>query len=150
DRAEPRPAHRLGHDPRRAARQMDRKPLTAPLDAHLRVHLGTFELDLPLRVDRGEVVALLGPNGAGKTTALRALAGLQPLTGGHVTIDGSEVDRPDRRLWTPTERRPIGVVFQDYLLFPHLTALDNVAFGPRRHGAGRREARDQARASLDR
>jgi molybdate transport system ATP-binding protein len=120
------------------------------LDAHLTVRRGTFHLDLPLRVAAGEVVALLGPNGAGKTTALRALAGLQPLTAGHVTLAGTDLDRPDRRVWTPTERRPIGVVFQDYFLFPHLSALDNVAFGPRRHGATRRAAREQAAGWLQR
>ncbi|MDG4791133.1 ABC transporter ATP-binding protein [Micromonospora sp. WMMD1102] len=113
------------------------------LDAHLIVHRGTFRLDLPLTVDAGEVVALLGPNGAGKTTALRALAGLLPLSGGHLTVAGRVLDRPDRRIWTPTERRPIGVVFQDYLLFPHLTALDNIAFGPRRHGLPRQQARQR-------
>ncbi len=114
------------------------------LDAHLIVELGTFRLDVPLHIDAGEVVGLLGPNGAGKTTALRALAGLQPLSAGHITLAGADLDRPDRRVWTPTERRPIGVVFQDYLLFPHMTALDNVAFGPRRHGVDRRTARRQA------
>ncbi|MEV4132802.1 ABC transporter ATP-binding protein [Dactylosporangium sp. NPDC049742] len=120
------------------------------VDAHLVVDRGTFRLDVALRIDPGQVVALLGPNGAGKTTALRALAGLQPLTTGHVTVDGADLDRPDRRRFTPPERRPIGVVFQDYLLFPHLTALDNVAFGPRRHGVDRRTAREQAAAWLDR
>jgi molybdate transport system ATP-binding protein len=120
------------------------------LDAHLVVDRGSFRLDLELRVDAGEVVALLGPNGAGKTTALRALAGLQPLSAGHVRLAGDDLDRPDRRVWIPTERRPIGVVFQEYLLFPHLTALDNVAFGPRRHGVHRREAREQAATWLDR
>jgi molybdate transport system ATP-binding protein len=120
------------------------------LDAHLLVERGTFRLDLRLRIAAGEVVALLGPNGAGKSTALRALAGLDPLTAGHVTLDGQPVDRPDRRLWTPTERRRIGVVFQEYLLFPHLTALDNVAFGPRRHGMDRRRAREQAAGWLAR
>jgi len=108
------------------------------LDAHIVVDRGTFRVDLPLRIEAGEVVALLGPNGAGKTTALRALAGLQPLSAGHVTLAGRNLDR------TPTEHRPIGVVFQDYLLFPHLSALDNVAFGPRRHGVDRRAARRQA------
>ncbi len=118
---------------------------TVPLlDAHLVVDLGGFHLDARVRIAAGEVVALLGPNGAGKTTALRALAGLQPLTAGHIRLAGHELDRPDRRVWTATERRPIGVVFQDYLLFPHLTALDNVAFGPRRHGVPRRQAREQA------
>jgi molybdate transport system ATP-binding protein len=131
-------------------------PVAGPvLDAHLVVERGTFRLDLALRIAAGEVVALLGPNGAGKTTALRALAGLQPLTDGHLTLAGRHLDspdpaRPDRRLWTPTEHRSIGVVFQDYLLFPHLTALDNVAFGPRRHGVDRRTARTRAADWLDR
>jgi molybdate transport system ATP-binding protein len=120
------------------------------LDARLVVRRGGFELDIALSAAAGEVVALLGPNGAGKTTALRALAGLGPLAGGRITVAGRTLDDPDRRLWTPAERRPIGVVFQDYLLFPHLTALDNVAFGPRCHGAGRRAARAVAQEWLAR
>ncbi|ABP54991.1 ABC transporter ATP-binding protein [Salinispora tropica] len=114
------------------------------LDARLAVKRGDFRLDVPLRVTAGEVVALLGPNGAGKTTALRALAGLQPLTSGHITVAGSDLDRPVRRTFVPAEHRSVGVVFQDYLLFPHLSALDNVAFGPRRHGVNRRTARRSA------
>jgi molybdate transport system ATP-binding protein len=114
------------------------------LDARLIVERGAFRLDVTLSVAPGEVVALLGPNGAGKTTALRALAGLTPLTGGHLRLDGEELDR------TPPESRPVGVVFQDYLLFPHLTALDNVAFGPRCQGAGKTEARARAAEWLDR
>ncbi|GAA2514369.1 ABC transporter ATP-binding protein [Streptomyces levis] len=117
---------------------------TAGLDARLVVERGGFRLDVALAVAPGEVVALLGPNGAGKTTALRALAGLTPLTGGHLRLDGTDLDR------RPPESRPVGVVFQDYLLFPHLTALDNVAFGPRCHGATKAEARAQAAAWLDR
>jgi molybdate transport system ATP-binding protein len=114
------------------------------LEAHLIARRGDFRLDLPIRIGAGEVVALLGPNGAGKTTALRALAGLTPLTAGHSTVDGVVLERPDRRVWTPPERRPIGVVFQDYLLFPHLCVVDNVAFGPRRHGVRRGPARSTA------
>ncbi|MEU6811398.1 ABC transporter ATP-binding protein [Streptomyces sp. NPDC046831] len=114
------------------------------LDARLVVDRGSFRLDVALTAAPGDVVALLGPNGAGKTTALRALAGLLPLTGGHLRLDGVALDR------TPPEERPVGVVFQDYLLFPHLSALDNVAFGPRCHGAGRREARALAAAWLER
>jgi molybdate transport system ATP-binding protein len=114
------------------------------LDARLVVHRGPFRLDVALRVGDGEVVALLGPNGAGKTTALRALAGLTPLTAGHVRIDGRDLTG------TPPERRAVGVVFQDYLLFPHLSALDNVAFGPRRRGLPRRAARDRAAGWLAR
>ncbi|MFE1798016.1 ABC transporter ATP-binding protein [Streptomyces sp. NPDC059517] len=118
--------------------------LDAGLDAHLVVERGTFRLDVALRVAPGEVVALLGPNGAGKTTALRALAGLTPLTGGRLRLDGTALER------TPPESRPVGVVFQDYLLFPHLTALDNVAFGPRCQGASKAEARAQAAEWLGR
>ncbi|PTH89468.1 ABC transporter ATP-binding protein [Streptomyces sp. A244] len=117
---------------------------TDGLDARLVVDRGDFRLDVALTVAPGEVVALLGPNGAGKTTALRALAGLAPLSGGHLRLDGTGLDR------TPPEARPVGVVFQDYLLFPHLTALDNVAFGPRCHGATKAEARAQAAEWLDR
>jgi len=120
------------------------------LDARIVVERGPFRLDAALGIAPGEVVALLGPNGAGKTTALRALAGLTALTDGHITLDGRDLDRPARRAWVPPERRPIGVVFQDYLLFPHLTALDNVAFGPRRHGVDRRAAREQAAGWLAR
>ncbi|TDB79945.1 ABC transporter ATP-binding protein [Micromonospora sp. KC721] len=125
--------------------------MTAPLlDARLVVDRGAFRLDLPLRVDAGEVVALLGPNGAGKTTALRALAGLQSLSAGHVVVDGVDLDRPGHGRWVPPERRRVGVVFQDYLLFPHLSARDNVAFGPRRQGLGRRAARERAAGWLER
>ncbi|MET7494098.1 ABC transporter ATP-binding protein [Streptomyces sp900116325] len=114
------------------------------LDARLVVERSSFRLDVALTAAPGDVVALLGPNGAGKTTALRALAGLTPLTGGHLRLDGASLDR------TPPESRPVGVVFQDYLLFPHLSALDNVAFGPRCHGASKSEARAQAARWLDR
>ncbi|WP_035697594.1 ATP-binding cassette domain-containing protein, partial [Glycomyces tenuis] len=117
--------------------------MTRLLDARLVAERGAFGLDLPLRVGAGETVALLGPNGAGKTTALRSLAGLHALSEGHVTLAGRDLDRPGR-VWVAPERRGIGVVFQDYLLFPHLTALDNVAFGPRRRGLGRARARQLA------
>jgi molybdate transport system ATP-binding protein len=114
------------------------------IDAHLVVRRPAFTLDVELEVAEGEVVALLGPNGAGKTTALRALAGLLPLTAGHIRFGGEEWrDRP-------AERRPIGMVFQDYLLFPHLTALDNVAFGPRCQGVRKAEARRLAGEWLER
>ncbi|MEU8799772.1 ABC transporter ATP-binding protein [Spirillospora sp. NPDC048819] len=117
---------------------------TRGLDARLVVRRAAFELDLALTAEPGEVVALLGPNGAGKSTALRVLAGLVPTAGGHVRLDGADL-RP-----LPPDRRGIGMVFQDYLLFPHLTALENVAFGPRCQGAGRRAARRRAAEWLDR
>jgi molybdate transport system ATP-binding protein len=114
------------------------------LQARLIVERARFRLDVDLAVEAGEVVALLGPNGAGKTTALRALAGLTALTGGHIDLDGGPLHT------LAAEDRPIGMVFQDYLLFPHLTALDNVAFGPRCHGASKSDARRTAAAWLRR
>jgi molybdate transport system ATP-binding protein len=114
------------------------------VDAHLVVRRPLFTLDVALTVAPGEVVALLGPNGAGKTTALRALAGLIALDDGHVTVDGHVLDSPAGRLFVAPERRRIGVVFQDYLLFPHLSALENVAFGPRCRGVARAAARERA------
>ncbi|OUC95985.1 ABC transporter ATP-binding protein [Streptosporangium minutum] len=114
------------------------------LRARLVVARPRFRLDIDLEVASGQVVALLGPNGAGKTTALRALAGLTAMDGGHITLGGAPLHT------FAAERRPIGVVFQDYLLFPHLSALDNVAFGPRCHGASRADARRTAAAWLRR
>ncbi|MFE5087625.1 ABC transporter ATP-binding protein [Streptomyces mirabilis] len=115
------------------------------LDAHLVVHRDTFRLDIALTAAPGDVVALLGPNGAGKSTALRALAGLTPLSdGGLIRLDGTDLGR------TPPEARPVGVVFQDYLLFPHLSALDNVAFGPRCQGVSKAAARERAAQWLER
>ncbi|MFF9173606.1 ABC transporter ATP-binding protein [Streptomyces sp. NPDC014793] len=131
----------------RTAAPVEAGPRTAGeqgLDARLVVDRDGFRLDVALTAAPGDVIALLGPNGAGKSTALRALAGLLPLTGGHLRLDGTPLER------TPPESRPVGVVFQDYLLFPHLSALDNVAFGPRCQGAGKAEARAQAAAWLDR
>lgn len=108
-----------------------------------------FSLDLTLDVEPGHVLALLGPNGAGKTTALRALAGLLPLTSGRIDLDGDRLDDPDAGIFVPADRRPLGMVFQDYRLFPHLSALENVAFGPRARGVPRHLARELARRRLD-
>ncbi|MEV5696027.1 ABC transporter ATP-binding protein [Streptomyces anthocyanicus] len=133
-----------GKDTARASTAAGGRAVDGGLDARLVVERGGFRLDVALTAAPGDVVALLGPNGAGKTTALRALAGLVPLSDGHLRLDGAELDR------TPPESRPVGVVFQDYLLFPHLTALDNVAFGPRCRGATKAQARTQAAAWLER
>lgn len=123
---------------------------TSTLDARLCVDLGGFDLDIALTLAAGQVVALLGPNGAGKTTALRALAGLRPLTAGHIHLNGHTLDQPECNLFTAPEKRPVGVVFQDYLLFPHLSALDNIAFGPRRRGMSKHDARAHAASWLAR
>jgi molybdate transport system ATP-binding protein len=120
------------------------------LAAEVRLRLGDLDLDVSVEVGDGEVVALLGPNGAGKTTVLRAVAGLVALDAGRVVVDGVTLDDPAADVFVPTSDRPIGVVFQDYLLFPRLTARDNVAFGLRARGVAKPEARARAQAWLDR
>ncbi len=120
------------------------------LEARVRVRRGTFELDAGLRAVPGEVLAVLGPNGAGKTTLMRALAGLAPLAGGHVRLGDRVLDDVAAGVRTPPEHRRIGVVFQEYLLFPHLSALDNVAYGLRARGLRRAAARRAAAPWLER
>ena len=109
-----------------------------------------FTLDVDLQAAAGEVVALVGPNGSGKSTTLAALAGLRQLDGGRLELDGTVLDEPASGRWVPPHARRIGLVFQHFELFPHLSVLDNVAYGPRRRGLDRRSARARARQWLDR
>jgi molybdate transport system ATP-binding protein len=118
------------------------------LDAHVVVRRPGHTLDVRLTAERGDVVAVIGPNGAGKSTLVRALAGIVPLDAGQVVCDGETWDGDGVRL--ETRLRDLGMAFQKDLLFPHLSALDNVAFGPRSRGAGRRDAEEAARAWLAR
>ncbi|MFZ5850605.1 MAG: ABC transporter ATP-binding protein [Actinomycetota bacterium] len=120
------------------------------LDARLAVARDRFEVRAELAAAPGELVALLGPNGAGKSTVVAALAGLLPLRAGRVLIGGRLVDDPAAGCWVPPERRSVGVLFQDHLLFPHLSVLDNVAFGPRCRGLRPAAARAVAAGWLDR
>lgn len=119
------------------------------LDAHVAVAVGAFDLDVTLQAGPREFVAVVGPNGAGKTTLLRALSGLAPIDAGFIRIGETVVD-DGADVFVPPERRPIGVVFQHSLLFPHLSALDNVAFGLRERGLRKAEARAQAQLWLER
>jgi molybdate transport system ATP-binding protein len=114
------------------------------LRAYVVVTRARFTLDVRLDIEPGEVVALLGPNGAGKSTTLRALTGLEPLAAGSVYLDGAPLDDVAAGIHVPPQERPLGVVFQDYLLFPHLSALDNVAFGLRARGIDKAAARAHA------
>jgi molybdate transport system ATP-binding protein len=97
-----------------------------------------FEVALTLAARPGEVVALLGPNGAGKSTALAALAGQLPIERGDIRLGDRVLSTPHHTV--PPRQRRVGQVFQDYLLFPHLTVLDNIAFGPRARGASKSQA----------
>lgn len=85
---------------------------------------------LSLTLARGDIGCLLGASGCGKTTVLRAIAGFEPVRAGRIVLDGQTVASPS--IDVPPERRRIGMMFQDYALFPHLSVADNVGFGLRR------------------
>jgi spermidine/putrescine transport system ATP-binding protein len=104
-------------------------------------HTALEQIDLQVR--QGEFIALLGPSGCGKTTLLRTVAGFLAPDEGSIAIEGQDVSR------LPAHRRPLNTVFQNYALFPHLTVLDNVAYGPRRRGATRAQASLRAREALE-
>jgi molybdate transport system ATP-binding protein len=120
------------------------------LDAQVVVELDGFALDVAVSVEAGTTTAVVGPNGAGKTTLLQALAGLRGLSGGRIALDGTVLDDPLTDTYVAPEDRRVGVVFQDNLLFPHLDALDNVAFGLRARGERRGAAREAAATWLER
>ena len=104
---------------------------------------GTRAVDaLSLEVGRGELVSLLGPSGCGKTTTLRMVAGFVAPHAGRVLVGGADVTR------LPAHKRNMGVVFQSYALFPHMSVRDNVAFGLRMRGMGASERRERAQAAL--
>ena len=105
---------------------------------------GHFTVAAAFEAAAGETVALLGPNGAGKSTLVATLAGIHPPAGGRVDLDGRTLDDVVAGRHVPPERRQVGVVFQDRLLFPHLSAVENVAFPLRALGVARREARSRA------
>jgi molybdate transport system ATP-binding protein len=121
------------------------------LEVAIRKRLGSFELDLGMDLE-AQPLAIVGPNGAGKTTALLALLGIVRPDGGHIRLGGQTLFDGDARVDVATEARGIAYVPQDYALFPHLTAVENVAFAlaclPRRRPASQR--REEARALLDR
>jgi molybdate transport system ATP-binding protein len=126
--------------------------MSAAADATLRADATIarphFDVRVRLDVEAGRTVALLGPNGAGKSTVVRALTGLEPLTSGSVVLDGASLEDAATGARRRPEERPVGVMFQDLLLFPHLSAVENVAFPLRARGTGRRDARGRAEELL--
>ena len=104
------------------------------------VQRGKFRLEVEFAVRPREILGVLGPNGAGKTTLLRILAGLTAPTTGSIRLDDQIFADVESGVFLPPERRPVGLLFQNYRLFPHLSVRDNVAFGPRCHGIERRSA----------
>ena len=118
------------------------------IDAEVR--RGSFTLAVSLAAAAGQVLGLLGPNGAGKSTLLSAVAGLTPVSAGRIMLAGQVMDDADAGTFVEASGRPVGFVFQNYRLFPHLTVADNVAFSPRARGLGRRAARSAASHWLDR
>ncbi|GAK83577.1 ferric iron ABC transporter ATP-binding protein [Vibrio ponticus] len=99
----------------------------------------TILKELSLQVEQGEIVCLLGASGCGKTTLLKAIAGLLPLSSGSMTLNCMTID--DGENWLPPEQRNIGMIFQDYALFPHLTVEQNVAFGLRELSAAEQKSK---------
>jgi iron(III) transport system ATP-binding protein len=98
----------------------------------------TVVQDLSFHINKGDIACLLGPSGCGKTTTLRAIAGFEPVAKGEIELDGLQVSGPN--LLIPPEKRFLGMVFQDYALFPHLTIWENVCFGLRKASKTQRKS----------
>ncbi|MFP4237622.1 MAG: amino acid ABC transporter ATP-binding protein, partial [Desulfonatronovibrio sp.] len=110
---------------------------------------GTTEVlhDISLGIPENEVIVLVGPSGSGKSTLLRCINGLEMVTSGDLEVNGIHLPREKHRV--REIRKEVGMVFQLFFLFPHMTAMENVAFGPRKvRGASRKEAREIARDLL--
>jgi iron(III) transport system ATP-binding protein len=126
---------------------MDQAPALLEV-ADLRHAYGAREVlrSLSFTLQRGAIGCLLGPSGCGKTTALRCIAGFEPLRAGRIVLAGAVVSAPGSSV--PPEKRRIGMVFQDFALFPHLTVADNIAFGLHAAPAGARSGRVRELAEL--
>ena len=99
------------------------------LDAHIVAERGDLLLQVAIQVEKGEMVAIMGPNGAGKTSLLYALFGWLPIRSGWILLDGQTLDAPGEERPVPPHRRNLGMVFDDGLLFPHMSVEQNLRFG---------------------
>lgn len=122
------------------------------MSLHVQVEhrVGSLDLQVELEVQPGQVLALLGPNGAGKTTLLRCIAGISPIDAGRISVGDAVLDDRAAGIFCAPEKRAIGFVFQDYMLFRQMTVLENVAFGLRARGVRASEARRTAGDWIDR
>lgn len=125
--------------------------MTTGLRADMAAGIGGFSLAIDVVTGNGSTVAVVGPNGAGKTTMLHVLAGVVPLTDGEIVVDGVVWDRPADGIRLTPEQRDVALVPQNALLFPHLSVIDNVAFGLRyrSRGSSRRTQRRLAHEALE-
>ncbi len=122
------------------------------MSLHVTARLGARGLDLAATVAEGQTLAVTGPNGAGKSSLLEIVAGLLVPDTGRAVLDGRalfDLNAAGRGPWVPAHDRGVVLLAQDPLLFPHLSVLENVAFGPRSRGADRRRARGTAAQWLD-
>jgi molybdate transport system ATP-binding protein len=120
------------------------------LDVILETHFEAFQLKLAFNVPSGQTTVLLGESGAGKSTVLRLLAGLQKPHKGLIVLDDIKYYDSTANVFIPPQKRPFGYVFQDYVLFPHLTVFENVAFGLRAQHLPRHIIRQQVTEALER
>lgn len=116
----------------------------------VRKQLRDFALQVAFEVPDGQCMALVGPTGCGKTTVLRLISGLLAPDQGQISLHGATALDTTLGISLPPQQRRVGVVFQDYSLFPHMTVVQNVAYGARARGAGRAQASTTALAALDR
>src|SRR5215471_18368368 len=119
------------------------------LDAHFEILLGSFHLDMGFSSESGTTTVILGESGCGKSTVLRLLAGLLHPDKGHFVLDEEIYVDTKQHINIPPQERPIGFVFQDYVLFPHLSVFDNVAFGLRMQGTHKKEIRKRVAEALE-
>ena len=119
------------------------------LDTRFALTRGSFELNVDLSFNEGEVVAVMGPNGSGKSTFLHAIAGLLPVTTGSLVLDNQTLDEATREVFIDPTQRPVGIVFQGGLLFETMTILENIIFGLRARKIKRTEATTQAQPLIN-